>query len=644
MQLRLITSVLLSFSLAFPSHSQDIQLDPVTVTSSLVEKRSSETGRNIIAIQGEIFAKLPVYSIDDLLRYLPGIEVQARGPMGSQSDIVLRGGTFQQVLIILDGIRLNDPNTGHFNSYIPIAPAEIARIEILKGASSALYGSEAVGGVVHIITKTFSARLRDTTENTTIKKDIAGSLAAGMHGLLNLQAGGNWQSDKVAFSAGVVSNNAHGERQRGINGYFHNHTVSASAKFRLSEKTEIGIRSAFDQRDFAAQNFYTTLVSDTASEKVRSFWNHLQVKHQTRRGQLSLDLSNKNLNDQYLFNPRSVKNISDSRLTQALLTWSRPLTNSLSMATGLHYQNKSISSNDRGEHAMNQLAPFITLHQQFGNFFINPSIRFDWRENIGTEVVPQLNLAFKKNKWQFRGAIGKSIRDADFTERYNNYNKQLVTGGSIGNPALKAERALSYEAGADWFLHSKLKLSATLFERHHQNLIDYMPTPYEEMPRKDNLSPTGSFALARNIARVKTSGVEIDLQYKQIIQEHQSVWITTGAQWLNSHSSTQELTFYLSSHARWIANMSLNYQYKNFQFSINSIYKNRKPSHSDALQVALTPEYFLMNAKAEYGFKKVAVFIQSDNLLNTDYSDLLGSDMPGRWISGGVKFRLQSSL
>jgi iron complex outermembrane receptor protein len=140
--------------------AQDISLDPVTVTSSMIEKRASETGRNIAVIKGDYFKNLPVNSVDDLLRYVPGVEIQARGSMGSQSDIVLRGGTFQQVLVVVDGLRLNDPNTGHFSSYIPIVPSEIERIEVLKGASSAIYGSEAVGGVIHVITKTFAARLQ----------------------------------------------------------------------------------------------------------------------------------------------------------------------------------------------------------------------------------------------------------------------------------------------------------------------------------------------------------------------------------------------------------------------------------------------------------------------------------------------------
>src|SRR3978361_2092596 len=118
-------------------------LDPVTVTASIAPIATSKTGRNITVIKGEQLDKQPIHSIDELLKYLPGIEVQQRGPMGAQSDIIIRGGTFQQVLVVLDGIRLNDPLTGHFSSYIPIAPAEIERIEILKGAASAIYGTQA---------------------------------------------------------------------------------------------------------------------------------------------------------------------------------------------------------------------------------------------------------------------------------------------------------------------------------------------------------------------------------------------------------------------------------------------------------------------------------------------------------------------
>ena len=141
-----------------PLSGDSLQLDPVTVTAGLRPAQSSRTGRNIQVMKGDMFTQLPVNNIDELLRYIPGVEVQSRGPMGTQADISIRGGTFQQVLVILDGMRLNDPNTGHFSAYIPIAPAEIERIEVLKGPASAIYGTEAVGSVIHIITKSFAQK------------------------------------------------------------------------------------------------------------------------------------------------------------------------------------------------------------------------------------------------------------------------------------------------------------------------------------------------------------------------------------------------------------------------------------------------------------------------------------------------------
>src|SRR5688500_13509076 len=99
-------AILLFFSLSLTvitiAQQTEIELDPVTLSASLQPLHVSKTGRNIISIPGEQFHKLPVHSIDELLRYIPGVEVQIRGPQGSQSDIVLRGGTFQQVLVVLD--------------------------------------------------------------------------------------------------------------------------------------------------------------------------------------------------------------------------------------------------------------------------------------------------------------------------------------------------------------------------------------------------------------------------------------------------------------------------------------------------------------------------------------------------------------
>ncbi|HEV7381198.1 MAG TPA: TonB-dependent receptor [Dyadobacter sp.] len=619
--------------------AQDISLDPVTVTSSMIEKRASETGRNIAVIKGDYFKNLPVNSVDDLLRYVPGVEIQARGSMGSQSDIVLRGGTFQQVLVVVDGLRLNDPNTGHFSSYIPIVPSEIERIEVLKGASSAIYGSEAVGGVIHVITKTFAARLQG--EEPVPRTTVNAGVSAGQHGLLNANAGIFTQKNKLAFSAGLLSNNANGAPLRGTKGYFNNNTASISAQYAISDAWNIAVRSSYDHRDFAAQNFYTTSVADTANEQVKTSWNHIKVGYKRGKSAFSLDGGYKYVSDQFAFNSVSIGNVSKSELWQGLMTWQYAFSNQTELVTGINYQNKSISSNDRGEHAIHQLAPFITLSQHLGKYFaLSPAIRFDWRDGIGTEVVPQVSISYKKDILQLRGSAGKTIRDADFTERFNNYNKPVVTSGNrIGNPDLKAERSFSYEAGADLLLPD-LKLSGTFFQRRQKDLIDYTTTPYANMPRKENLVATGTYALAGNVAEVNVTGFEFDVQYNKALSDQQKIWVTAGLTRLNSKSGSAIPSFYLSSHAKLLTNFSVLYQIGNLNLGINGLYKTRAKQEATALNTQLSSQYFLLNAKVEYGLlnNTIHIFVQADNVFDKKYSDLLGAVMPGRWLMGGIRY------
>ncbi|HET7897325.1 MAG TPA: TonB-dependent receptor plug domain-containing protein, partial [Flavisolibacter sp.] len=243
------TAVLVLSGLQVKAQQND--LDPVTISAGMNPIRASQTGRNLVVIKGEKFAKLPVHSVDELLRFVPGIELQARGPFGSQSDLTLRGGTFQQVLVIVDGVRVNDPNTGHFTTNIPLAPGEIDRVEILKGAYSALYGSDAVGGVVNIITRTFAAK------NTAQKLQAAAQLTGGEYDFYSVNAGVYTSNGKTSFGAGLLSNNTDGQLQRGTRGFVNATTLSASVGHAFDEKWNLAFRSSYDHRKFAAQNFYT---------------------------------------------------------------------------------------------------------------------------------------------------------------------------------------------------------------------------------------------------------------------------------------------------------------------------------------------------------------------------------------------------
>ncbi|MFL5788904.1 MAG: TonB-dependent receptor plug domain-containing protein, partial [Flavisolibacter sp.] len=527
----LISGAILIFSSLLSNAQEKEEMDPVTITSTISEKKISQTGRNLIIIKGERFSQLPVHSIDELLRYLPGIEVQSRGPFGAQSDIVIRGGTFQQVLVILDGVRLNDPNTGHFTSYIPIAPSEIDRIEILKGASSAIYGSEAVGGVIHIITKSFSKTKRSP--------EAIAEFTGGQYDLYTINAGGTYTSENTTISGGLLSNNTKGQPQRGINGFVNNNTISLSIAEKIKDKWQLSFRSSFDNRKFAAQNFYTNFISDTANEKVKTFWNQLQVTYTTKKDILTLNAGYKNLEDRYAFSSNITPNQNKSNLIQGLITDEWKVTNKVTFVSGLQFISKQISSNDRGDHKVDQAATFAILNAQISeHFFISPALRLDWNQISGWQLVPQANLSWQDEKFQLRGSVGKTIRDADFTERYNNYNKTFVKSGSIGNPDLVSEKSLSYEAGADYFITGQIKISGTFFQRFYRDLIDFVNTPYEDIPRKSNLSLTGTYAFAKNISKVTTTGWETDLQYLLQLNKNDHLWATLGFTWLQSQSSS----------------------------------------------------------------------------------------------------------
>lgn len=613
--------------------AQEMELDPVTITASLNPLRITQTGRNLTVIKGETFAQLPVHSVDELLRYVPGIEVQARGPLGSQSDITMRGGTFQQVLLIVDGVRLNDPNTGHFTGYIPIAPAEIERIEILKGASSALYGSDAVGGVIHIITKTFAAKKDARRQDALVR------LTAGEYKTFIADAGFFKNNGNTAFGISGQTINTEGQKQRGIRGFVESSNISASFSHRLGS-WQLALRTAYDRRKFAAQNFYTTFLSDTAEETITSFWNALQVTYTGAKNIFRLQAGYKNLQDSFSFNPRTPTNQNKSNLWQVLATDELKLSDAATAVFGGQAIVKKIESNDRGNHTVNKLAAFAVLNMRLGeNFFVSPALRLEWNEISKTELVPQLNLSYRTAKFGLRGSAGKTVRDADFTERYNNYNRAFVSSGRIGNPDLAAERSFSYEAGADYLPTTSVKISSTIFQRRHKKLIDYVNTPYADMPRKINLSPTGMYALAKNIASVNTTGFETDVQFSKKIEKG-NLFATFGLLWMDSQSSDATPSLYVSSHAKFLTNYNLLYSYKRFSVSVNGLYKTRQPQAAASPVLAkLTQDYFLINAKADVHIAKgISAFVEVDNITDRSYTDVLGSQMPGRWFMGGIKF------
>ena len=631
--IRLLLAGLLC-SLSISVLAQNSQLSEVVVTASMLPQQEKETGRNIVSIKGSSLQNLPISSIDELLKYLPGIETQQRGPAGTQSNIIIRGGTFQQVLVIIDGIRINDPLTGHFNSYIPLHPEDINRIEIIKGAASAIYGSDAIGGVVNIIT------------NGLQQKNNHKLSVGSKWGSYNSRSNNIWwgvQKEKWKLSVSSQQNKADGENLRGTSGYYNNSFYAANFNFAFASNWKLHILYANDSRDFNAQNFYTTFKSDTASEIVKSNWTQMGLSKQYTHKIVKFDVAYKNLSDRFRFNPAGSFNENKTSLfvAQGSVQFTRNTNHQI--VTGAQWIHKKIRSNDRGNHDLAHGAAFlIATHKLPKNIFINESLRIDWDQSYGWIIIPQINGSWVNGNLTTRASIGKGVRDADFTERYNNYNKSIVTSGSIGNPYLQAEKSWSYELGADYRMGPNFKWGATLFMRDQNNLIDWTPTPYPMMPRQSNLVINGSYSLATNVSSVKTKGIETDLTYNKKWGEDYELNLSTGLVWLSSTSPNKTPSFYISSHARFLWNEQIIFRARKLQLSVNSVYKIRNTQTASAINATLSPNYFLVNSKFSYltTKRKGNVFLEITNLTNTPYSDLLGAIMPSRWITAGFQLTL----
>ena len=610
-------------------------LNPVTITTTRIPMKAQETGRDIQILTAADIAALPVKSIDELLRYLPGVEVAARGPMGVQGDLVIRGSTFSQVLVLVDGMRVNDPLTGHFSTYIPVSLAEISRIEVLKGPASATYGADAVGGVVHIITKTF--------ENEPATQTVSGRIGAGAHGLRAADVGAYASSGTTKIAAGIVSNSSQGFPREGLPpADFNLQTGSFSFSTAIDSITRLSARVGVDSRDFDARYFYTNSAADQARETVLSTWLQAGLARNGKKFQQRVDASYRRTRDAFVFNPTFAStNTHLSSFANLLWQGTLPINERLSAAFSGQLTQRAITSNDRGNHEIWHTGAQSTLHYRTKQLSVAAGLRGDYDRNYGFEVTPQLNAAWQYKRLVLRTAGGRSIRAADFTELYisNNLPGPLTEGRNLGNPFLQAERAWSVEGGADFTITNGIQLSGTYFARFNTNLIDYVITPTGAIPNNSNLEPGSTYFYTTNIATAQTTGYELAIKGVRQLGKGTALHLTAGITQLTTTTPAGVVSKYISNHARTLVTGRVELRHQKFSVLLMSLYKERDAELAQAINEDLTPAYGLLNAAVNWQFHKaLGIYLQVNNLGNVRYSDVLGAQMPGRWFMGGVQF------
>lgn len=620
----------------------NFSIDTIEVQTNRIPLPLKQTGKSITILDAKTIQAIPAQSIDDILNYIPGVEVQSRGGFGTQADISMRGSTFTQVLILLDGMRLNDPLTSHFNGNLPVTKSEISRIEVVRGAASSAYGADAVGGVINIITKAFSNKEED--------ENIHSCFQLGSNKLVDMDAGFFQKSNKLSISGGVHFAESDGELIQGnenvddFNTFFDIKTVGLAAKYKFSNKWQLNARSSFDSRHFNARYYYTTSTFDQSVETVKNYWNHLRVANINDNSSTNIDFAHKYTSDLFVFSPEFPS--TNSHTTQFYnfqVNHNRSLNDQFLLNAGVQVDRRTIESNDRGDHEDNHFGLYSSLnYSPIQSFNVLLSARLDQDANFGLEFSPQLNATYQVNNLSFRTSIGKSIRAADYTERFVSNNlENLTPGRSLGNPDLLAEESWNFELGVDLKAGKNLFVQTTLFSRISDQLIDYISTLSDNIPSNSNLSVGENYFFATNVSNVHIRGVELSLSNFTELTPRLALRSSLGYTYIKSSNEEDVLSVYISSHANHNVNAQLSILNPRFTLNLTGLYKDRTPLAAEAIGQFLEEDFFLMNVGFTHILaKNLDLSVNVYNLWDTQYQNILGAPMPGRWWAFGFKVNL----
>lgn len=617
------------------------EMDTVLVSTYRVPVKAEESGRDFFVLTADKINALPVATVDEVLRFVPGLEVQGRGLRGVQADFSIRGSTFSQVLVLIDGMRWNDPLTGHFNSSLPVGLHEIERIEVLKGPASALYGADAMGGVIHIITKTAANSYADD-------KSLRVSLSAGEKGLLGAQLHLHHRlSERTLLSAGLNTHHANGHQAvDGSDYWFKIYHGTAALSYWINENLKLFYRLAVDQRDFSARYFYTLSPLDKAEEFTQSLWNQSRLSYFGNSGTYELDVFYKNNKDRFVFSPDFPSTNEHTTQQGGLqLNHLRPLSQSLDFNVGLRGVFRQIESNDRGNHEDQSFSAFSALRIKWlSSTDLHLGLSLDYDSNFGWEFNPQLSFSHRFDRTTIRMSAGRSIRAADYTERFisTQLPGPLNSGRNLGNPQLQAETALQLDAGLDWQVNKTVDVGLGFFQRWGTNIIDYAIRDAAMIPNSANLDPDGWYFFAENRGEVNVTGLETNFALSAIKVGNSRLGLSASYSFHHLSVDENVRSKYITAQARHQAGLSLFWNYENWNASLQGWYKNREADFGSDLEAELSSSYMVANLRLGRSVfnNKGEISLDVFNLFDTEFSDILGVRMPGRWISTTLSWRI----
>jgi len=539
---------------------------------------------------------LSLESAQDLLRQDASVFVEQRGAGGGQADIVLRGGSFEQTLVLLNGFRIDDSQTAHHNLDLPIPFEAMDSIEVLHGAGSTIHGTDALSGVVDFLTaapSTSSLRLR--AGGGSFNENEESLLAAIARKQLSSRLSASRNS-----SAGFTADRDYRNEDGSMESW-------AGSKIGISD-----LILAVSDRSFGANQFYGPYSS---WERTKGWFASARQEIGSRT---VAAFGYRRHTDEFVLlrdNPSVYENNHVDSSWQASLRHTLPVAKSSALLFGVESDGDSIQSNNLGIHARNRGAGYLDLDLRPAKSRWNLSGGL--REEIfsgGAQSVLAPHLAGSMrvtDALKLRASGGYGFRIPTYTDLY--YSDPTT----LGDAHLKPESAWSGEGGADWAPSSRLTISVTGFYSRQHNAIDYV--------RASSSLPWQ----AANLDGLHFAGAESSLTWAPTKEQIIKIGWTglSGAQDA-LHGLESEYVFNYpveNIHATWTAALRHAVTVSN---SVQLVERYRQTV------------YPVWNTSMTREAGKLRPYLRLGNLSNTGYQEISGVAMPGRSITGGVALQM----
>jgi len=608
---------------------KEATLDDVEVTGSRAPLALGQAARMVTVLSRDEIQAAPVQSINDLLKMAVGVDVRQRGPMGAQTDIGIRGGTSEQITILLNGINICDPQTGHNAFDLPCDLSDIERIEVLEGPAGRVYGTSSLVGAINIVT-TSSHKLGEVRRGLNMRLEggsfgylsTAGRAGMGEHSLSAsyTRADGYSRSKAGALNADYQGGKAFYQGCYDADELRLNWHAGWSTK-GFGSNTFYSAR--FDEQYEKTSKFFTALQGETKGWmhfRPAIYWNRSYDRFELTRGSEEKVPFNHHRSDVFGVN------------LNCYFDWQLGRT-----AFGAEFRNEDIVSGNLGEplnephdnykYGLNRsnlsfhLEHNILLHRfTLSAGFI--AVKNTWNEMPFT-VYPGIDASYRiGDHWKIYASYNSSLRMPSFTELY------YSVGGHKADKYLKPEELRAIEGGIK-FGNRFLTAQASIFHHHSRNMIDWVMDTRDTDPVWQSVNHT----------KVNTLGQEISAIF------HFSLF-TFNLAYCHLHQSKDEQAYLQSQYSleylrhKLTARLQMNLT-EHLQLVVNYRWQDRMGTYTNTEgMVCNYHPYSVIDSRLSWNADSYSVYVEGNNLASHRYVDYGNVPQPGIWMTTGVKVTL----